>query len=312
MRNYKIYLVISFLLLGNFSNVFSQNFPDSLGENKKAIKAYFFKNNLSLRNAALQTAYAFNKSEIKTADTLPFKQGWKLTFFDNFDSLDLKKWRRGQAWGEYHSGNPHQYYSSNEIKTKDGLLYLGGSYSPKKFVRADTTLTIPYAIGLINSDISFSQKYGYFEIRSKNPRGAATWPAFWLTGEHRWPPEIDIFEMYGRQGKGFIHNQFATIHWGKDGKRSRGFMTKKINLPNNTDTVFHVYGCEWNAKRIKFYTDVKLVRSIKVNKRLRKWLDDEMVVIINNSFDEKYLKYLPADFNGNQFVVDWVRVYRKN
>lgn len=302
-------LVIA-LAVGNIT--FAQS-VDSLNENKRPIKTYFFKNSLSVRNAVLQTGYSMNKSEIKTTDTLPFRSGWTLTFFDNFDSLDTKKWRKGQAWGEYHPDYLHQYYSPFEIQTKGGYLYLGGAYSPKTYVKNDTTsYTIPYAVGIINSDISFSQKYGYFEIRSKNPAGAATWPAFWLTGAHRWPPEIDIFEMYGKKGAGAIHNQYATIHWGKAGKKSRGYLTKKINLPNNTDTVFHVYGCEWSDKFIKFYTDGKLVRYIRVNKRLRKWLNDEMVVIINNSFDHRYLQYLPADFKRNEFVVDWVRVYRKN
>ncbi len=289
----------------------SQTEKDTLGENKRPIKLFYFKNHLSIRNAVIQTGYSLNKPELKTADTMPFKPGWTLTFFDNFDTLDTKKWRKGQAWGEYHSAYLHQYYSSNEIKTKDGFLYLGGAYSPKTYVKTDTTFTIPYAVGLINSDVSFSQKYGYFEIRSKNPSGPATWPAFWLTGAHRWPPEIDIYEMYGRKGNGAIHNQYATIHWGKSGKKSMGYITKRINLPNNTDTVFHVYGCEWNPKYLKFYTDGKLVNYIRVNKRLRKWLDDEMVMVINNCFEQKYLKYLPEGFKGNQFVVDWVRVYQK-
>lgn len=289
----------------------AQQLPDTLGENKKPIKAYIFMSNLSIRNAVLQTRYACNKTPDKSADSLPFKRGWTLTFYDDFDTLDTKKWRRGQAWGEFHSEHPHQYYSNEQIRTKSGFLYLGGAYSPRKFKSGDSIITIPYAVGLINSDISFSQKYGYFEIRSMNPAGAAAWPAFWLTGAHRWPPEIDIFEMYGKKGKGSIHNQCATIHYGKAGKRSRGYLSKRINLPNNTDSVFHIYGCEWTPTHIKFFTDGKLVRYIRVNKRLRKWMNDEMVVIINNSFDENYLKYLPKDFKGNQFVVDWVRVYRK-
>lgn len=292
-------------------NCFAQQ-QDSLKENKRPVKAFFFKDKMSVRNAVLQTGYALNKKTKTAPDTTPFRPGWTLTFFDNFDSLDLKKWRRGQAWGEYHPDYLHQYYSSEEIKVKEGYLYLGGSHHPKQFKKGDSLISIPYAVGLINSDISFSQKYGYFEIRSKNPSGPATWPAFWLTGAHRWPPEIDIFEMYGRKGKGSIHNQYATIHWGKDGKRSRGFISKKINLPNNTDTAFHTYGCEWDPHFVKFYTDGKLVRYIRVNKRLRKWLNDEMVIVINNCFDQKYLRYLPAGFQRNEFVVDWVRVYRRN
>jgi beta-glucanase (GH16 family) len=294
-----------------YVNGFAQNVNDSLGENKKPIKLFYFKNHLSVRNGLIKTGYALNKPKTKENDTTPFKPGWTLTFSDEFDTLDTHKWRKGQPWGEYHGAYLHQYYSNNEIKTSNGYLYLGGSYSPKTYVKEDTTFTIPFAVGLINSDVSFSQKYGYFEIRSMNPTGAATWPAFWLTGAHRWPPEIDIFEMYGKKDKGTIHNQYATIHFGKDGKRSRGYLSKKINLPNNTDSVFHVYACEWDPKFIKFYTDGKLVNYIRVNKRLRKWLDDEMVIIINNSFDHRYLNYIHDGFQTNQFVVDYVRVYKR-
>ena len=300
-----------FLCLASI-NGFAQNGNDSLGENKKPIKLFYFKNHLSVRNGLIKTGYALNKPETKPRDTTPYKPGWTLTFSDEFDTLDTHKWRRGQPWGEYHGAYLHQYYSNNEIKTHNGYLYLGGSYSPKTYVKEDTTFTIPFAVGLINSDVSFSQKYGYFEIRSMNPTGAATWPAFWLTGAHRWPPEIDIFEMYGKKDKGTIHNQYATIHFGKDGKRSRGYLSKKINLPNNTDSVFHVYACEWDPKFIKFYTDGKLVNYIRVNKRLRKWLDDEMVIIINNSFDHRYIDYIHDEFESNQFVVDYVRVYKRS
>jgi beta-glucanase (GH16 family) len=288
--------------------VFGQNI-DSLKPNKKPVKTIFFKKNLTIKNALLAAHYGLNKS-FKACDSIKFNQKWQLTFSDNFDSLNLKKWRMGQPWGEYHPNHLHQYYSNNEIKVENGKLYLGGSYSPKTYVTKDTTLTIPYAVGLINSDVSFQQKYGYFEIRSKNPQGAATLPAFWLTGAHRWPPEIDIFEMYGGKGNGKIHNQYATVHWGKDGTKSRGYLTKKINLPNNTDTAFHVYACDWSPKYIKFYTDGKLVRYFRVNKRMRKWLNDEMVIIINNCFQREYLKYLPNNFRSNQFIVDWIRVYK--
>jgi beta-glucanase (GH16 family) len=310
MMKLKVYIIaaISFATL----NAFSQTSIDSLGENKKPIKLFYFKNHLSVRNGLIKTGYALNKPKTKENDTTPFKPGWTLTFSDEFDTLDTHKWRKGQPWGEYHGAYLHQYYSNNEIKTSNGYLYLGGSYSPKTYVKEDTTFTIPFAVGLINSDVSFSQKYGYFEIRSMNPTGAATWPAFWLTGAHRWPPEIDIFEMYGKKDKGTIHNQYATIHFGKDGKRSRGYLSKKINLPNNTDSVFHVYACEWDPKFIKFFTDGKLVNYIRVNKRLRKWLDDEMVIIINNSFDHHYLDYIHDEFQSNQLVVDYVRVYKRS
>jgi beta-glucanase (GH16 family) len=69
-------------------------------------------------------------------------------------------------------------------------------------------------------------KYGYFAIRSKNPTGPATWPAFWLTGQKNWPPEIDIFEMYGKSNGEKIHRQTMTVHMGKTETRTKRMVVK--------------------------------------------------------------------------------------
>jgi hypothetical protein len=53
-----------------------------------------------------------------------------------------------------------------------------------------------------------------------------------------------------------------------------------------------------------------MVRKHRITKRLRPFMDDEMVIIINNGLEAKYLKYLPQPFTGNVFIVDYVRVYR--
>ncbi|MBC7425611.1 MAG: glycoside hydrolase family 16 protein [Bacteroidia bacterium] len=308
IKNYKNILLPILIISAN--TVFAQK--DSLNENKNPVKAVFFYRYLSLRDAAFKFVYNITKSSKDTFNSSINKKGYTLVFNDDFDSLDHKKWRIGQAWGEYIPGFQHQYFAKNAVQTSNGYLYLNTINESKQFKILDSMVTMPYGVGLINSDMSFMQKYGYFEIRSKNPSGPATWPAFWLTGAHRWPPEIDIFEMYGgKTGKG-VHRQTYTVHWGRGGTKSRGYLTKHLNLPHNTDTAFHVYACDWSAKRIKFYTDGKLIRSQRVGKKLRQWLNDEMVVVINNGLEPKYLKNLPADFKSNSFVVDWVRVYKKN
>ena len=118
--------------------------------------------------------------------------------------------------------------------------------------------------------------------------------------------------MYGKSSGKSVHNQYATIHYGKAGTKSRGYLSKKINLPNSTDTAFHTYGCEWTPHYLKFFTDGRLVAYVHVSKRLRKWMDEPMVVIINNAFDETYIKNM-GDIKTvkNDFVVDWVKVWRR-
>jgi len=40
-----------------------------------------------------------------------------------------------------------------------------------------------YMSGILTTQSSFSQKYGYFEIRSKIPVGTSVWPAFWMLAD---------------------------------------------------------------------------------------------------------------------------------
>ena len=130
---------------------------------------------------------------------LPKESAWRCVFEDNFDSLNTVIWGKGQPWGKFQGENPHQYFSDSMIACKNGLLYLRGGYKPELFAIGDTHKIIPYAVGLVNTYPGFSDTFGYYSIRAKLPSGAATWPAFWLTGKNAWPPEIDIFEMYGER-----------------------------------------------------------------------------------------------------------------
>lgn len=288
---------------------FTQIDPDP---KKITIPTYQIKKNLSLRNATLKLSYSLNKKKAAEPDTEDFNNQYTLVFEDNFDSLNTKKWRLGQAWGEFHPGYPHQYYAKEMISTKDGYLHLRGQYAPKTFRSGDSNIVIPLAVGLINSDISFKQKFGYFEIRSKNPSGPATWPAFWLTGANKWPPEIDIFEMYGKADGKNIHNQYATIHYGQTDTKSRGYLTRKIKLPDDTDSSFHVYACEWTSDYIRFYTDGRAVAHFRMNKRLQDWMNDEMVVIINNSFEPEFTGMNQGiESLSNDFIIDYIRVYKR-
>lgn len=279
-------------------------------DNKKPIHFLLVRKHFNIRNAAIETAWMLNRKPRENPDLAYIKNHWTLSFQDNFDSLDLRKWRPGQPWGEMHPANPHQYYDAAQVYCQGGFLHLGGAYKPKLIRLGDSSLTVPYATGLVNSDISFQQKYGYFEIRSRNPCGAATWPAFWLTGASRWPPEIDVFEMYGKKSGKQVHKQVQTVHWGKNGHRSKGHLSRGIRLKADTDSSFHTYGCLWQPGSIRFYTDGRLTGYFRLNKAMQEQMDDEMVLILNNGFDRKYLKYLPVPFTGNTFSIDWIRVYK--
>jgi beta-glucanase (GH16 family) len=105
----------------------------------------------------------------------------------------------------------------------------------------------PYVSGLISSQPSFSQLYGYFEMRAKLPAGKGIWPAFWLLPiDLSWPPEIDIMESVGDPTK-----VYSTVH------------SKVAPSPDIVATVtanaFHTYAASWDAKHVIWYVDGKKI-----------------------------------------------------
>lgn len=46
----------------------------------------------------------------------------------------------------------------------------------------------------------------YFEITAQLPKGAGCWPAFWALIRGQWPPELDIFELFGTNLTTSLHS----------------------------------------------------------------------------------------------------------
>ncbi len=65
--------------------------------------------------------------------------------------------------------------------------------------QADSIPKVNYYTGMLNMHDTLGQAFGYYEIKAKIPKGKGHWPAFWLSPSTLgWPPEIDIFEAYGK------------------------------------------------------------------------------------------------------------------
>ena len=82
------------------------------------------------------------------------------------------------------------------FKVKDGVLSIVASRTPPAL--KPVLFNNEYISGILTTQGSFAQKYGYFEIRAKIPVGIGVWPAFWmLADDGGWPPEIDVLEGRG-------------------------------------------------------------------------------------------------------------------
>jgi len=217
-----------------------------------------------LQNQQLSTLNAGNLRTLFTP------AGLHLTFDDEFNSLSLNMGTASTAggiWTTYYSGWGVRTLSGNaEQELYVDPSYAGSSGSPlglNPFSDQNGVLTItasptpsqdlqylgnmPYISGQLNTQNSFSQTYGYFEMRAELPGGGqGLWPAFWLLPENNsWPPEIDVFEQVSSP----TSNIFSTIHDNTAGNSSSNF-----NI-GNTSAGYHTYGVLWTPQTLTFYVD---------------------------------------------------------
>ena len=189
------------------------------------------------------------------------------TFNDDFNTLSLWNGSSG-AWSTsfwYQGAN-----SNGASLTGNGEQewYINSQYGPTSGVQPWTanngvaTLTATptpaglsgevnnysYISGELNTYHSFSQTYGYFEMRAQLPKGQGFWPAFWLMPENgAWPPELDAMEVLGSDPTTLV----TSAHSGAQGHTSKG----QANAVEDTSAGYHTYGVDWEPDTITWYFD---------------------------------------------------------
>ena len=249
-----------------------------------------------------------------------------LTWQDEFDGtqLDSEKWR-GHFWGV-----PDNEGQNIAHKRRDGWWALevarvdtvpghGGMLHIPSVYLEEGTAGGPagyYSLGIDTRGL-FEQKFGYFEVRCKLPKGQGLWSAFWMMPERfgttpedgQTGAEIDIYESaFYRDGWPKMNSVASAVHYGGygDNLQSQGVGRYFVKKPYDT---FHTYGLEWNENEYIFYIDgVETGRSsfggvsqnpqyllLSVEHQLGGWAGD----ISENR---------PGEMTD--FVVDYVRAYQ--
>jgi beta-glucanase (GH16 family) len=183
---------------------------------------------------------------------------WVLTFHDEFDGSTLSS-----AW------NTRYFRSTAWTALDQGILHLKFDDTRPDFAFNDIR------ISSISTEDSFSQTYGWFEIRAKFPNGSGfdrtgIACSFWtqpldtryndlvLNGGNRnngWESyEIDIFE-----------DNSQTSHAGSNGgdplhlSEGRFFNYPWAPTGGSDASRFHVYAVEWSPTLLTWYVDGKVV-----------------------------------------------------
>ncbi|CDX31211.1 Endo-1,3-1,4-beta-glycanase ExsH [Mesorhizobium sp. ORS 3359] len=201
------------------------------------------------------------------------KSGMTLSFSDEFNTLNLNNsqggtWDTNFWWGA----------ANGSTLTRNGELqwYIDANYAPTSSVHPfsidNGVLTITaaqasadikplinnyeYTSGLLTTHDSFSQTYGYFEMRADLPENAGAWPAFWLLPEDgSWPPELDVVEMYGQKPNSLL----MTAHTLETGQH-----TTVGSTVNVIDTAgYHTYGLLWTPDKLVWtYDGVQVAQAV--------------------------------------------------
>lgn len=152
--------------------------------------------------------------------------------------------------------------SQSDIKTnaqspfsvKNGVMAIEVKPSDEAILKAAGSWAT-YTSGLLTTEYSFSQLYGYFEIRAKLPTGKGVWPAFWLLpADKSWPPEIDVFEAFGGQnplGEGGLTSIRHASHPLDKSEACGAWRDVGVDITKD----FHTYGVDWQPTGITYYFD---------------------------------------------------------
>jgi beta-glucanase (GH16 family) len=203
------------------------------------------------------------------------------TFAEEFDRpVDLKRWKPQMWFGNQRDA--HSRYLRGKVNGDERQVYSDpayngidpfGQYSDSLAITAraltGAAATDPrnggreFSSGLITTQASHSQLYGYFEMRAKLPQEPGMVPAFWLLAQPDWSiktaqivDEIDVVEVVTDEPSR-IH---MTTHRAVAGLHVQD--TASTVLAGGTSYA-RTYGVLWTADWIVWYVDDREVRRIR-------------------------------------------------
>lgn len=239
-------------------------------------------------------------SEKKREESIrsPFGQkaeDYVLTFADEFDRFDPAVWN-DHIW--YEKSNPTRNYLVENGKLK---IWPQRDASGKFFNRT------------IDTDGRFEQRYGYFEIEAKLPRGKGTWPAFWLfahPGNRR--PEIDVMEAYagGVDPWGFVDadgvarpRAYGVTVWYDEGAQAGKL---QYDTGKDLSAGFHRYAAKWEPQQVTFYFDGKPIHTVKAA------IDDKLYLMLDLWFGSSSGDPDETTPQGkaNSFEINYIRAWQ--
>jgi beta-glucanase (GH16 family) len=237
------------------------------------------------------------------------------TFNEDFNALSLvngdsgvweaKYWWAPEKGASLHTNGEQQWYvnpsyqptsSVNPFSVSNGVLTITAEQTPDAI--SNQVEGYDYTSGMLTTHSSFSQTYGYFEIRADMPEDQGVWPAFWLLPEDgSWPPELDVIEMRGQNPNTLI----MSAHSNEGGQQTS--IINNVSVPSTEG--FHTYGVLWDEEHITWYFDDVAVAQADTPSDMH----DPMYMIVNLAVGG--MAGTPSDglVDGSEMKIDYIRAY---
>ncbi len=243
--------------------------------------------------------------------------GYKLTFDDEFNSFNWNSsgtpgngtWQTNFYFGgrSLPSNGEQETYSDASTGTNPfSIVPTGTAGSTALDIQAKPAASGGYTSGLITTEPSFTQTYGYFEMKAELPQGSGLWPAFWLLpADKSWPPEIDTLEAFGApnaHGEGGANQYHVGAISGDSSQNNGGWQAVSPDIFNSYNT----YGVKWDPQHITYYFDGQEVAQVNTPTDA----DKPMYMLANLAVGGNW----PGDPNAStpfpaDMKIDWIRAY---
>lgn len=232
-------------------------------------------------------------------------QNFELVFDEEFDDIDVSAWGPNTRWiahtpwgGDIGAAIFTDPRPNFPFKATDGILAIEARKDTRGRWRSGLLASVD------KNTKGFTQQYGYFEIRTKLPKGKGLWPAFWMVGANpkdNGSAEIDVFEHYGPYPDRFKSS--VHVHRAKPGnKKQNKFHITRVQ-PDSLYDRFNTFGVLLDSDSISFYLNRKIIWRTPTPEELRQ----PLIVLLNLGMG----KELQIDEAPEQsfMLVDYVKVW---
>lgn len=242
------------------------------------------------------------------------------TFGDDFTSLSAGQdphltWKTSYAWsgvGSYTLTGEQEVYVDpsftglpgtlapaalglNPFSIQDGHLVITATAVPSS--AAPYVGGHQFSSGVITTENSFVQTYGYFEMKATLPNTPGAWPAFWMLplNPHGLPTELDVLEALGRD--------VDQSHWGFHSATplNQGYWANTANLTAGD----HTFGVEWTPYTLTYFVDGVEIGQVATPSDM----NTAMYIIVNLAMGGSWAGNADSSAIA-QMSIDYVKAYQ--